>query len=374
MLFKKTRNYITPPGDLFTPGERTAADCLEPGAVAEFITAAGVPSICTAATAAPQVARYDMQLLDIYSYNETKIKKAIKALSARFHCSASLEPSASADYSITLTRTRRDTVNLRECMFSDAFDNASRTSCAAGIDTNNRPVVLDIAKAPHVLIAGTTGSGKSVLLNSMIVSLLCKVTPATGKLIMIDPKQVELTAYEKLPHLERPIITDAADAVSALSAICEEMERRYNLMARKRVKQLSDAPGLFPRWYVVIDELADLMLTSRRAVESSIVRIAQLGRAAGIHLIIATQRPTTNIITGLIKANIPTKIALTVSNVSDSITILNHGGAEKLTGRGDAIIKRPDSIHETRFQAALTPEEDIRKVIDHYTSRKCIVK
>ena len=148
------------------------------------------------------------------------------------------------------------------------------------------------------------------------------------------------------------------------------MDDRYRRLAAAGVKQLADAPELFTRLYVVIDELADLMLTSKKQVESYIVRIAQLGRAAGIHLIVATQRPTTNIVTGLIKANIPTKIALAVSTTTDSMTILNHGGAEKLTGRGDAIIKTPDSIHERRFQAAFTPEIDITRTVNAYKNQK----
>lgn len=366
MLFGKRKVWITPGADLFTPTTWDNSGIVEPAAIAEFMIYAGIPCYCVSATAAPQVVRYDMQMSDIYSYNENKIKKALAALSARYHTRATLSDSITGDYAIEMARTQRSDLYLRDCMCTTEFNEASRTSCALGVDTTNHAVVLDIATAPHVLIAGTTGSGKSVLLNSMIISLLCKVTPADGKFIMIDPKQVELSNYSRLPHLAQPIVTNAAKAVETLAGVCNEMENRYKKLKRKGVKQLSDAPGLFPRLYVFIDELADLMLTSRKEVESYIVRIAQLGRAAGIHLIIATQRPTTNIITGLIKANIPTKIALTVSNISDSMTILNHGGAEKLTGRGDAIIKTPDTITERRFQAAYTPEEDIHRVIDYY--------
>ena len=229
-------------------------------------------------------------------------------------------------------------------------------------------VVIDMIKAPHILIAGTTGSGKSVLLNSMIVSLLYKATPAQAEFIMIDPKAVELTNYSRLPHLRRPIISDMREAADALKMAVDEMESRYKILAAEGVKALEEKPGLFPRLYVVIDELADLMLTHKNEVENYITRIAGKGRASGIHLIIATQRPSTNVITGLIKANIPTKIALSVANTADSMTMLNHGGAEKLTGRGDAIIKTPDSITERRLQAAFTPDSDIKNIVEYYTN------
>ena len=205
-----------------------------------------------------------------------------------------------------------------------------------------------------------------MLLNSLLCSLLYKITPETGKLVMIDPKSIELSKYENLPHLYCPIITDTHVAVNTLSNLCAEMDERYRYMQKLGVKDISETD--LPRIYVVIDELADLMLTSRKSVEYSIVRIASKARAAGIHLIIATQRPSVNVVTGLIKANIPTKIALSVSNVHDSMVILNHGGAEKLTGKGDAVIKTADSIHERRFQAYFTPDSDIDSIVEYYAA------
>lgn len=364
---KKKYTYTTPPGDLLT--NTSAHDCqiISGLTVAEFMTAAGIKCDCVNVCAAPQVVRYDLRLKDIYSYSETKIKRALKAFQARFNTVASLDRSSVGDFAITATQTERQPLNLKSVIYTASFNEAPRTACAAGVDINNNPVILDIAKAPHILIAGTTGSGKSVLLNSMIISLLYKATPVTAQFILIDPKQVELTAYKDLPHLYKPIVTDVNKAVLTLADACAEMDRRYKTLAAAGYKSLADCPQLFPRLYIVIDELADLMLTSKNAVESSIVRIAQLGRAAGIHLIIATQRPSVNIVTGLIKANIPTKIALSVSNIHDSMTILNHGGAEKLTGRGDAILKTPDSIIERRFQAAFTPDSDIKNIVDYYS-------
>jgi S-DNA-T family DNA segregation ATPase FtsK/SpoIIIE len=225
-------------------------------------------------------------------------------------------------------------------------------------------VVLSVADMPHILIAGATGSGKSVLLNSMIVSMLFSCTPETLNLVMIDPKKVEMSKYEGLPHLALPIIKNHADAVQALEDICAEMDNRYNLMAEKGFKKASEM-GL-ANIVVVIDELADLMLTSKYECEQSIIRIAQLGRAAGIHLIIATQRPTVNVITGLIKSNIPCKIALQTSSMRDSITILDHKGAETLTGKGDALLKLPDRVEEIRFQSAYISDEDIENIVNYW--------
>jgi len=363
---KRTVTYITPPGDFLTNTPETGYQPINGTTIANIISASGIDCRCANVTVAPQLVHYDMNLTDILQYNETKLNKVLKAVSARYHGVASLTSSKIADFGIDIARTERAFVYLRTGIYTNSFNNASRSSAAIGVDTNGDNVVVDIADAPHILIAGTTGSGKSVLLNSLLCSLLYKITPETGKLIMIDPKQVELSKYENLPHLYTPIITDANVAVNMLYTLCSEMDDRYREMAKLGVKDISQTN--FPRLYCVIDELADLMLTSKKSVEHSIVRIAQKGRAAGIHLIIATQRPSVNVVTGLIKANIPTKIALSVSNVHDSMVILNHGGAEKLTGKGDAVIKTADSIHERRFQAYFTPDSDIDSIVDYYAA------
>ena len=248
-----------------------------------------------------------------------------------------------------LTTTFQDhTPHLRTCL---------------GCNSNNKAVVLSVGDMPHILIAGATGSGKSVLLNSMIISMLYSCTPATMQMVMIDPKKVELSKYEGLPHLSCPIVKNHNDAVQTLENVCAEMDSRYDRMAAEGYKKASDM-GL-PSMVVIIDELADLMLTSKYECEQSIIRIAQLGRAAGIHLIIATQRPTVNVITGLIKSNIPCKIALQTSSIRDSITILDHKGAESLTGKGDALLKLPSQVEEIRFQSAYVSDADIESVV-HY--------
>ena len=362
-LFKK-KTYTTPPGNLLTPTPQTTPEIIPGFSFAQILTGFGVPCECVNITAAPQLVKYDFILSDITAYNETKIKKAIPAIQARFNTVCTLGDSSRGDFALDVVRSKKADLYLYSGIYSRVYNDCNRSTACIGVDSSNNVTLLDVAKAPHILIAGTTGSGKSVLLNSLICSLLYKETPQTAKFIFIDPKQVEMSLYEGLPHLYKPIVKDVPGAVEALKMVCDEMDARYNYLARKGYKNIDQTKK--PRLYVVIDELADLMLTSRKAVETYIIRIAQLGRAAGIHLIIATQRPTTNIITGLIKANIPCKIALAVSNTSDSMTILNHGGAEKLTGRGDAIIKKPDSITETRFQSFYTPDKDIINIVNHY--------
>lgn len=366
----KHYNYTTPPDEMLTSTPENNTMIIDGATVAGFLTAANIPAKCVNVVAAPQVIRYDLNLDNIMQYNETKLKNVLKAFAARYNTTATLAQSTISDFAVEITRTERAIVHLKRGLYTESFNSATRSSCTIGVDTYNNNVVLDIANAPHVLIAGTTGSGKSVLLNSLICSLLYKITPATGQLLMIDPKQVELSIYEGLPHLFRPIVKGTQAAIQALAMANDEMDRRNAYMAKKRVKSLSEAPEMFTRLYIIIDELADLMLTSKRMVEDYIVRIAQLGRAAGIHLIIATQSPRANILTGLIKANIPCKIALSVSTSTESVVALGHGGAEKLTGRGDAIIKTSNSITERRFQSYLTPNEDIQRIVNYCLQQK----
>jgi DNA segregation ATPase FtsK/SpoIIIE, S-DNA-T family len=231
------------------------------------------------------------------------------------------------------------------------------TSAALGIDHDGTPVYIDVAKMPHMLIAGATGSGKSVALDAILCSLLYCAAPSQVQLVLIDPKRVELGAYAGLPHLAKPIITSTPEAIQTLQQLENAMDARYKALERGK--------PIGPRMVIVIDELADLMLTSRKAVEHSIVRIAQLGRAAGIHLILATQKPLVSVVTGLIQANTPCKLALQTASTSDSVRILGHKGAEKLLGRGDALLKLPDRVQEIRLQCAYTAPEDIAAIV-HY--------
>lgn len=281
---------------------------------------------------------------------------------------------------IEVPNSHKDTVSLREILESDSFRSSrSKLAFAVGRDIAGNAVVGDIARLPHMIIAGATGSGKSVCTNSIIMSILYHATPEEVKLILIDPKIVEFTVYEGIPHLLIPVVTDPKKAAGALNWAVQEMQRRYNLFAENSVRDLGDynaaaaQPGNglepMPQIVVIIDELADLMMTTSKEVEDSICRLAQKARAAGMHLIIATQRPTTDIITGLIKANIPSRIALSVMSQVDSRTILDTGGAEKLLGHGDMLYLPNGKIKPVRVQGCFTSTKEIEKVVDFIKSQ-----
>ena len=281
---------------------------------------------------------------------------------------------------IEVPNSHKDTVSLREILESDSFRSSrSKLAFAVGRDIAGNAVVGDIARLPHMIIAGATGSGKSVCTNSIIMSILYHATPEEVKLILIDPKIVEFTVYEGIPHLLIPVVTDPKKAAGALNWAVQEMQRRYNLFAENSVRDLGDynaaaaQPGSglepMPQIVVIIDELADLMMTTSKEVEDSICRLAQKARAAGMHLIIATQRPTTDIITGLIKANIPSRIALSVMSQVDSRTILDTGGAEKLLGHGDMLYLPNGKIKPGRVQGCFTSTTEIEKVVDFIKSQ-----
>lgn len=271
-------------------------------------------------------------------------------------------------------------VFLREILRRDVFrQSPSPLTVALGLDISGQPVVTDLNKMPHGLVAGATGSGKSVCINSILVSLLYKASPDEVKLMLIDPKMVELAPYNDLPHLVTPVITDAKQATAALKWVVGEMERRYELFSQQGVRDLAryndlysespDKPAL-PYILVVIDELADLMMVSPQEVEDSICRIAQKARACGIHLLLATQRPSVDVITGLIKANIPTRVAFSVSSQTDSRTILDTNGAERLLGRGDMLFHANGSSKPIRVQGTFVSDEEIEDVIAHVKKQR----
>lgn len=272
-------------------------------------------------------------------------------------------------------RTSR-AVRISEIINSAVFEESdSPLEAALGLDLTGKPVTLDLRKMPHGLIAGATGSGKSVCINSILVSLLYKSSPRDLKLLLIDPKMVELAPYNHIPHLVSPVITDVKAATASLKWAVEEMERRYQLFAHSGVRDISrynklvkdkgDHAQHLPYILIVIDELADLMMMSPSDVEDSICRIAQKARACGIHLVIATQRPSVDVITGLIKSNIPTRIAFSVSSQVDSRTILDSQGAERLLGRGDMLYLGNGMSAPSRLQGTFVTDDEIEKVIEH---------
>nr|WP_257125762.1 DNA translocase FtsK [Arcobacter porcinus] len=265
------------------------------------------------------------------------------------------------------------TIYLKEMLESDIFQNSkSPLTMILGKDIVGKPFVTDLKKLPHLLIAGTTGSGKSVGINSMILSLLYKNSPDNLRLVMIDPKMLEFSMYNDIPHLLTPVITKAVDAINALANMVAEMERRYSLMAKTKTKNIenfnekAEKEGLptMPYIVVVIDELADLMMTSGKDVEYSIARLAQMARASGIHLIVATQRPSVDVVTGLIKANLPSRLSYKVGQKIDSKIILDSMGAESLLGRGDMLFTPPGMPGLVRIHAPWSTETEIEKVVD----------
>lgn len=295
----------------------------------------------------------------------------------------------------------RETVWLRDVLDSDEFRHTTATlPMALGKDISGNPVVVDMAKMPHLLVAGQTGGGKSVGVNTMILSLLFKLSPEQVRFIMIDPKVVELSIYNDIPHLLTPVVTDMKKAANALRWAVEEMERRYILVSHLQVRNIEgynakidqaatmNLPIPDPTWrpgdsmdslppslqklsYIVliVDEFADLMMSAGKEVEEYIMRIAQKARAVGLHLILATQRPSTDVITGVIKANIPSRIAFTVASQIDSRTILDSGGAEALLGRGDMLYSGAGSPDIIRVHGAFMKDDEVQRIADNWRAR-----
>ena len=281
---------------------------------------------------------------------------------------------------IEVPNEKTSIVYLKELIDSDEFrKHKSRLAYVVGKDIAGRIVVSDIAKMPHLLIAGATGSGKSVFINTLIMSILYNAEPSEVKMIMIDPKVVELSVYNGIPHLFIPVVTDPKKAAGALNWAVAEMTKRYQMFAETGVRNLAgynakvetlikskvpDAPKKLPQIVIIVDELADLMMVSGNEVEDAICRLAQLARACGIHLVIATQRPSVDVITGLIKANIPSRIAFAVSSGTDSRTILDMNGAEKLLGNGDMLFSPQTYKKPVRVQGAFVSDEEVQRVVD----------
>ncbi|GHP21979.1 DNA translocase FtsK [Helicobacter pylori] len=280
---------------------------------------------------------------------------------------------------IEIPNSQSQTIYLREILESELFQKSSSPlTLALGKDIVGNPFITDLKKLPHLLIAGTTGSGKSVGVNAMILSLLYKNPPDQLKLVMIDPKMVEFSIYADIPHLLTPIITDPKKAIGALQSVAKEMERRYSLMSEYKVKTIDSyneqAPNnsveAFPYLIVVIDELADLMMTGGKEAEIPIARIAQMGRASGLHLIVATQRPSVDVVTGLIKTNLPSRVSFRVGTKIDSKVILDTDGAQSLLGRGDMLFTPPGSNGLVRLHAPFATEDEIKKIVDFIKAQK----
>ena len=284
---------------------------------------------------------------------------------------------------VEIPNSKRENVCFREIIESETWQKSdAEIPIVIGKDVTGTPTILDLAKAPHLLITGTTGSGKSVCMNTLIMSMLFKFSPDELRLIMVDPKVVELKDYEKLPHLVTPVMNDSKKVPAALRWAVNEMERRYQILAQVGVKNLKGfnnrvitkpeydlagnvIPQKLPYLVIIIDELADLMMTEAKVdVEYSISRIAAKGRAAGLHIVVATQRPSTSVITGVIKANLPTRIAFRVGSQIDSRVILDKKGGETLLGKGDMLLLPPGGAELIRIQGSMVDDDDIKKIVD----------
>jgi S-DNA-T family DNA segregation ATPase FtsK/SpoIIIE len=348
----------------------------------------------------PVITRFEMQLapgikVSRISSLAKDLARALSVISVRI---VDVIPGKSV-VGLEVPNESRETVRLSEVLSSQQYELIkSPLALALGKDISGHPVIVDLGKMPHLLVAGTTGSGKSVGLNAMLIGLLYKSTPAELRMILVDPKMLELSIYEGIPHLLTPVVTDMKEAANALRWCVIEMDRRYRLMASLGVRNLASfnnkikeaekrgAPLPDPTWnaesdkpcpnlqthpyiVVVIDEYADMMMVVGKKIEQLIARIAQKARAAGIHLILATQRPSVDVITGLIKANIPTRIAFQVSSKIDSRTVLDQGGAEQLLGNGDMLYLPPGTSVPVRVHGALVTDHEVHRVVEDWKRR-----
>ena len=383
----KTEGYSYPPLSLLNKSKATdtAALSAELDHTAEHLVdtlkSFGVETRIVDISRGPTVTRYELQPcagVKISKITNLADDIALNLATAGVRIEAPIPNKAAVG--IEVPNKASAVVGVRGILESPAFINAkSKLTVALGRDIGGNVVVTDIAKMPHGLIAGATGSGKSVCINSIIISLLYKATPDEVKLLMIDPKVVELGIYNGIPHLLVPVVTDPRKAAGALGWSVTEMERRYKMFADRGVRDLAGYNKFvenlgdpevqkMPHIVIIIDELADLMMTAPNEVEDSINRIAAKARAAGMHLIIATQRPSVDVVTGVIKANIPTRIAFAVSSQIDSRTILDSAGAEKLLGRGDMLFSPVGSTKPNRIQGCFVSDEEVEAVVDYIKS------
>ncbi len=371
--------YNYPPADLLRRGTGTVADTSEEvrlncERLQSALNSFGVSATITDTTSGPTVTRYDLKLdagvkLSKLTNLSGDLALALGVTGVRI----APIPNRESTVGIEVPNKIVSTVYLRDIIDTDVFRSASsRLTFALGKDISGSAVVGNIAKLPHLLIAGTTGSGKSVCMNSLILSLLYKAKPEEVRLIMIDPKMVELGIYNGIPHLYIPVVTDPKKAAGSLQWAVVEMLKRYRLFSEVGVRDLAAYNTLqkargeqtLPQVVIVIDELADLMMTAAKEVEESICRVAQMGRAAGMHLVIATQRPSADVITGLMKANIPSRIAFAVSSAMESRIILDQAGAEKLVGMGDMLYAPLGIGKPTRIQGAFVSDDEREEVVN----------
>ena len=386
---KSQSDYVLPPITMLSKGKESSGENAgnverSKQILQKTLESFNVEGEVTGTITGPRVTRFEVSLapgvkVDKVANIEGNIAMELEAESIRILAPI---PGRNA-VGVEVPNSVADAVYMRSIMETDQWKNSKyELPIVLGKDVAGRPVILDLAKAPHLLIAGSTGSGKSVCMNTLIMSLLLKFSPDDLRMIMVDPKIVEMATYAPLPHLITPVVNDAHKVPLALRWAVNEMEKRYRILAKVKTKNLAGfnsrplqqepvmddngepIPDKLPLLVIIIDELADVMMTDAKSdVETSIARIAQKGRASGIHIVIATQRPSVNIITGVIKANLPTRIAFKVGSIVDSRVILDQKGAEKLLGRGDMLFVPPGSANIERIQGAMVDDKDIEEVV-----------
>ena len=337
--------------------------------VEAVLTAIGTPGTVVNTIVGPVITRYEVRLKELTRVN--KLNSNMDAICTGLKNSKVrlLTPIPDTDLiGIEVVNPVMATINLKPCLEALKDTSEESINIAIGVDTVGSPKFIDITKAPHILIAGTTGSGKSVCLSTILLSILYRQHPDLCKLVLIDPKRVEFAAYKSIPHLWKPVVTDPEAAEALFETLIDEMETRFSILEKSGSRDIKTfnkgAKKKLPYIVVIVDEMADLMMCSGKSLENSIIRLAQKARAVGIHLILATQKPSTDIITARIKSNMPTRISFKVGSMQDSRVILDHNGAERLGGKGDMLYVGPGSSgNPERFHGAWVSDDNIKTTV-----------